>query len=311
MNRAVAPFPKLLVSSVVRGTRQGDSHGGLYLVDMESGRFEQKLDWNNGAIDFGGRGADRGLRGIAVIGEEIFIAASDELFVFDPDFRIVASYRNPHLKHCHEICEHGSKLWLTSTGFDSVLRLDLATRAFDFGIRLLRQAGRLNAMTFDPRKDSASPPSNEYHVNNVHAAEDGIYISGRHLPALVRLTQSGISVAAPLPAGTHNARPFRGGVIFNDTESDSLAWVTPTGRVAIPVPRYEDNALLCSDLDESGLARQAFGRGLCPLSDNLVAGGSSPTTVSIYDLSEGRRVMSVNLTMDVRNAAHGLAAWPF
>ena len=26
-------LPRLLVSSVVRGSRQGDSHGGLYIVD--------------------------------------------------------------------------------------------------------------------------------------------------------------------------------------------------------------------------------------------------------------------------------------
>lgn len=311
MNRAVTPLPKLLVSSVVRGSRQGDSHGGLYLVDMESGRFEQKLDWNSGAIDFEGRGADRGLRGIAVIGNEIFIAASDELFVFDPDFRIIASYRNAYLKHCHEICEHNGKLWLTSTGFDSVLRFDLATRAFDFGIQLLKGDGRLNGMTFYPRKDGGPRPSNEYHVNNVHAAEDGIYISGRHLPALVRFAQSGISMVAPLPPGTHNAQPFRGGAIFNDTESDSLKWIVPRKQVSIPVPRYEEANLTNTDFDESGLARQAFGRGLCPLSDTLIAAGSSPTTVSIYDLSKGRRIKSVNLTMDVRNAAHGLAVWPF
>jgi hypothetical protein len=307
----VLPLPKLLVSSVVRGSRQGDSHGGLYLIDMDTGRFEQKLDWNSGAINFEGRGADRGLRGIAVIGQEIFIAASDELFAFDRDFRIVASYRNPHLKHCHEICEHNGKLWLTSTGFDSVLRLDLATRAFDFGVRLLKEDGRLNAKTFDPRKDGPPPPTNEYHVNSVHAANDGIYMSGRRLPALVRLAQSGISLIAPLPSGTHNARPFRGGVIFNDTDSDSLKWIAQGMQVSIPVPRYEDSELTNTDFDESGLARQAFGRGLCPLTDTLIAAGSSPTTVSIYDLSESRRIKSINLTMDVRNAAHGVAIWPF
>jgi hypothetical protein len=44
--------------------------------------------------------------------------------------------------------------------------------------------------------------------------------------------------------------------------------------------------------------------------DGLVAGGSSPSTISVYDLRRGRSVMRVNLSMDVRNAVHGLAVWP-
>jgi hypothetical protein len=307
----VSALPRLLVSSVVRGSRQGDSHGGLYLVDMERGAFEQKLDWNTSGIDFEGRGADRGLRGIAVIGREIFIAASDELFVFDQEFRILASYRNAYLKHCHEIFEHSGKLFLTSTGFDAILRFDLATRTFDFGVRIYKDANRLNASTFDPRKEGGPAVANEFHVNNVCVTDDGIYLGGRRLPGLVRIAQSGIAVVAPLPLGTHNARPFRGGVIFNDTESDSLVWVTRDQRVSIPVPRYPEANLTNTDFDESGLARQAFGRGLCVLSETLVAAGSSPTTVAIHDLSAQRTLKSLNLTMDVRNAAHGLALWPF
>ena len=307
----MSALPRLLVSSVVRGSRQGDSHGGLYLVDMEQGRFEQKLDWNTSGIDFEGRGADRGLRGIAVIGREIFIAASDELFVFDTDFKVVASYRNAYLRHCHEIHEHGGKLFLTSTGFEAVLRFDLAARVFDFGIRLHKEDGRLNAATFDPRHDGGPAPANEFHINNVRATDHGIYLSGRRLPGLVRLSQAGIAVVASLPLGTHNAQPFRGGVIFNDTESDCLVWATRDRRVSIPVPRYPEAELTNTSFDESGLARQAFGRGLCCLSETVVAAGSSPTTVAIHDLLEQRTITSLTITMDVRNAAHGLATWPF
>ena len=54
-----------------------------------------------------------------------------------------------------------------------------------------------------------------------------------------------------------------------------------------------------------------FARGLCTLSPSIVAGGSSPSTVSVYDLAANKRLLSVNLTMDVRNAIHGLAVWPY
>jgi len=57
-------LPKLLATSVVRGSEKGQSHGGVYLIDFESQQVEQKIDWNTGDIDFAGRGWDRGLRGI-------------------------------------------------------------------------------------------------------------------------------------------------------------------------------------------------------------------------------------------------------
>ena len=74
------------------------------MIDFESERVEQKIDWNTSDIDFTGRGWDRGLRGIEFTDEAVWIAASDELFCYSPTFELVASYRNPYLRHCHEIC---------------------------------------------------------------------------------------------------------------------------------------------------------------------------------------------------------------
>ena len=307
----MSTLPKFIVSSVVRGSIQGDSHGGVYLVDMKAHAFEQVVNWNTCEIDFAGRGADRGLRGILIIGDEIYLAASDELFVFNRRFDITASYRNAYLRHCHEICLHRGKMYLTSTGFDSILRFDLATKTFDLGFALRRAPGGITAATFDPASSSGPPPALEFHINNVYADDTGIYISGRGLPALMHISANRLQPAAPLPLGTHNARPYRGGVLFNDTESDCLAWMTPGRRIAIPVPSYDAAKLISTGLDESGLARQAFGRGLCPVTDNLIAAGSSPTTIALHDLEAGRCVDSFALTMDVRNAAHGLAIWPF
>jgi hypothetical protein len=121
-------------------------------------------------------------------------------------------------------------------------------------------------------------------------------------------------MAAELPAGSHNARPFRDGVLFNDTESNALRYAGRGEGLedrALRVPRFDPATLERKDLDESRVARQGFARGLCVLSDTLVAGGSSPSTVSVYDLPANRRLHSVNLTMDVRNAIHGLEVWPY
>lgn len=304
------PF-KALVSSVVRGANQGDSHGGLYLVDLERESAEQLLDWNDGAINFEGRGADRGLRGIVILDEIIFVAASDELFLFDKSFKIVASYRNAYLKHCHEMSAWRGSLYLTSTGFDSLLRFNLTDRRFDLGLRMAFANGRPGVSAFDPGAPAGPAPAMTLHLNNVHVDEFGVYVSGLKMPALVQLSSKGAEIFAEIPLGTHNARPFGSGVLLNDTDADSVVHFTPQRHVSIPVPRYQEQDLLHTILDASGVARQAFGRGLCPVSGDIVLGGSSPTTLSVYDLAAGRCVKSVNITMDVRNAAHGVTLWPF
>ena len=103
-------------------------------------------------------------------------------------------------------------------------------------------------------------------------------------------------------------------MLFNDTEADALRY---TGRGegredrALKVPRYPADALLNIDLDQTNVARPGFARGLCVISAAVVAGGSSPSTISVYDLKANTRLLSVNLTMDVRNAIHGLAVWPY
>ena len=64
-------LPKLIATSVVRGSQKGESHGGVFTLDFEQQTVEQQVDWNTGEIDFSGRGADRGLRGICFDGDDI------------------------------------------------------------------------------------------------------------------------------------------------------------------------------------------------------------------------------------------------
>ena len=72
---SVSAIPPLIATSVVRGSEQGQSHGGIYIVDPASQTLQQMLDWNTVDIDWSGRGLDRGLRGIAFWGGEVYVAA--------------------------------------------------------------------------------------------------------------------------------------------------------------------------------------------------------------------------------------------
>jgi hypothetical protein len=101
-------------------------------------------------------------------------------------------------------------------------------------------------------------------------------------------------------------------VIFNDTAANYLRYVRRDGsEQRYPFPQYAPEEIEFAGIDDSKIARQGFGRGLCLLDDRFVAAGSSPSTISVFDLVSGERVLAVNFSMDIRNAIHGLEVWPW
>ena len=305
---------KLITTSVVRGSEQGESHGGVYLIDLENQKTRQVIDWNTANIDWQGRGWDRGLRGIAIVDEVVYIVASDELFAYTPDFKLLGSWRNPYLKHCHEIDVWEGSLFITSTGFDSILAFDLVKRQFHWALYIETENFRFKGTIYNPLDDEGPLQLNKLHINNVCCQQGGMYITGLRTGGMLHFNGKHVRMAVELPPGTHNAQPFRDGVLFNDTEADLLRY---TGKGegeedrSLKVLKYPSDQLTHTDLDDSRLARQGYGRGLCVVNHRVVAAGSSPSTISLYDLKESKRLMSVNLTMDIRNAIHGLEIWPF
>lgn len=301
----------LVATSVVRGSHQGESHGGVYLIDLERERVVQTLDWNTADIDWQGRGWDRGLRGIAFDGERVYIAASDELFAYTPDFRLVDSWRNPYLRHCHEIAVYERRLYLTSTGYDALLGFDLDAERFCWGLHVVRGHGDFRGTPFDPAEGPGPEPGNRLHLNMIHCDDRGMHFSGLRTGALLTYDGRRIVAQAGLPQGVHNARPFREGVLFNDTRADVVRYATPGHEQAFRVPVYDPAELTHTELDDTRIARQAFGRGLAVIDDHRIAAGSSPSTVAIHDLAACRTRMVVTLTKDIRNAVHGLEVWPY
>ena len=301
----------LIATSVIRGSSQGESHGGVYLLDLEQGRAALAIDWNTAGIDWQGRGWDRGLRGIAFDGDRVFIAASDELFVYTPDFELIDSFRSPFLKHCHEIVRHQRRLYLTSTAYDSILGFDLDENRFSWGLHIATDASEFMATPFNPRGQRGPSPDNKLHLNNVFCNEKGMFISGLKTGGMLQYGGHKITTFVSLPVGSHNARPWRDGVLFNDTESNAVRYVTPELNRVFQVPHYPAEQLTHTDMDDSRIARQSYARGLCTIDNNLIASGSSPSTITLHDVDTMKTTLSVNLSMDIRNAIHGLEVWPY
>ena len=322
-------LPKVIASTVVRSAYEGESHGGVYIVDLETEEVEQVVDYDSTSIKWEGRGGPRGLRGIAFHADEVYLAASDEIFVYSKDFHFEGSIRNKYLEHCHETYQAGNTLYITSTGRDSILEYDLHTRWFVRGyyasyrglVRYLNMRGYRGERTFgapiprlriyDPNGDEGPAHSNTFHLNSVFYENGVLFVAGTRCAHLLALNDSKLSSYALIPYGTHNTRPFGEGIIMNDTRKDRVTYLDRSGNaISLPIKHYDERELLYSHVPRDH-ARQAFGRGLCDLGGGLIAGGSSPATVSVYDLNAPRVLKTINLTMDVRNTIHGLEVWPF
>ena len=324
-------LPRVITTSVIRSARQGESHGGVYLVDLDSGDIERVIDWNDRSINWEGRGGDRGLRGIAFHQGKIYLAASDEIFVYDRQFKRIESFTNRYLKRCHEINIANNVLYLTSTDLNSVLEFDLTRRLFIRGYAITRdQPGKANLFgriraplsgrakfrvtLFDPNRENGptiTPNSSDLHINNVSRNNESIMISGTRIEALLALKGDTLQAYVPLPRGTHNASVYRDGVIYNDTAFDRLVIADKDHRIkqTFTIPKYDLATLSHTDVPGDH-ARQGFGRGLCLYGEDIVIGGSSPSTISVYSLATGERIKQVNISRDIRNCIHGLELWP-
>ena len=138
-----------------------------------------------------------------------------------------------------------------------------------------------------------------------------MFISGLHTRGVLVYSGREIRKWVGLPEGIHNARPHRDGVLYNDTRADRLRFRSPDTSLSFAVPTFPAEKLTHTELDDSRIARAGFGRGLCAIDDNLVAAGSSPSTISLHDLEQVKTTGGVTLSYDIRNAIHGLEVWPF
>lgn len=316
-------LPTVLVTEVIRSAHQGESHGGAFLVDLQTRDARRVLDWNLVDIDWEGRGQGRGLRGIAFHDNHTYIAASDELFVFDRSFNIVKTFRNRYLRHCHEVHKDGDTLYLTATSFDSVLEFDLAKERFTKAHLVRYQPRRvrtpmgtreeltLRVGRYDPSRTDGPAAADTTHVNNVTTHAGKLLVSGVRLRSILVIDRAGHTDFAPTPEWTHNAQPYRDGILYNSTAEDAVCFANRTGEVLrrFAIPRYDEGDLKQTDLPDD-YARQAFGRGLVATDSGLVIAGSSPSTVTAWDFDSGEQLASVNFGKDIRNAPHGLAIWP-
>lgn len=302
-------LPTIIATSVVRGAQKGDSHGGLYLVNLEDGRYTQVVDWATLDIEWEASGRDRGLRGISFYKGNIYIASSGEVLVLNKKFQVIDRFRCGYMRMCHEIDIWDDKLYITSTTFDSILIYDLIQKSFVCGFRIEYENKFPRCRTFDPNREDGPGACNLFHINNVSATHGEILFSGQKTNVLFGINDRGnLQIKAIIPIGTHNVKRFNGGLLMNDTPNNNILYTNKSSEFRYNIKKYNEEDIIVPEGDY--IARQQFGRGLTTWR-NYIIGGSSPGTISIYGAGCPEPVRTVNITMDIRNSIHGLEVWPF
>lgn len=312
-------LPVVIATSVVRSTHQGDSHGGIYLIDLETGEWALKYDLNNPDIDWAGRGGDRGFRGIAFHDGKTIAAAADELFWFDKEFNIVERRKNHLLGCCHDIYVYNKILYCASTMYNSIVRFNFDSNDW---CEKMWWCGADEVKSFL----MAVPPAREdaMHLNTVWAegnvlgegvlGGDYVYYSGTNTTCLRRLHPRTKETKAMflLPRGTHDVQRYGESMwIYNDTDHNQVVLADLFGHKieCFVVPEYNNSEMINTDIPHDH-ARQAFARGLCLYGD-VIIGGSSPATISVYKRGEEKPIRKVRLSRDMRCAIHGLEVYPW
>jgi hypothetical protein len=282
----------------VRGSTRGESHGGLFLIDPERRTTHRPVDWNLASIEWREFEGDRGLRGLAVDGDNLYVASSSELLAFSKDLRLRQSWRHPYLRNAQDLCIWQRKLFVAAAGSDCVLAFDLDEQKFLWVMHIHRKEFQFIATLLEPDSQEGPLVLDKLHLTSVYCDDNGLYITGTNSGGMLHFSGKRLGMSAELPQGTRNARPFRTGILFNDCAAGVVRYC---GRVDMA----EDRALaIPAGSPEPG------GRGLCVLSGSVIAVGSAPATVTFFDLPGNRQLHSVVLSKDANHSIHSLAAWP-
>ena len=301
----------IALTSCVRGSQKSQQHGAVYLIDLEGQAGAQVLSWTSSAISWEGHGGGRGLRGIGFEKDKVFIATHDELLVFSPAFELLSRHRSPYLGGAQGLAVYENRVYVISAAFDALLAFDLALGQFAWGLQLSHDDAGLRATPFDPSGTLGPSPRKRMQLQSVYTDSSGLFLSGPGTLGLLHFDGKRIAQLVSLPEGARDARPWRGGVLFNDTSADTVRFLTPERNRVFAVLPYPQNDLANAHAVHAGIAREGFARGLCVIDTERFVSGSSPLTVTLHNIESMQTIQRFNLDMDVRHSVHSLALWPF
>jgi len=315
----------LLASTIARSTKQGESHGGLFLIRPFESKYCKILDWTEENIKWGGSGGERGLRGICFYKDYLLVATNNFIIVFDEDLNEVRRICGPLLNLCHEICVGEDQLFISSTGYDLIVSYDLEQNKFSRCAKFYGSPTRSERYEIEDTKSFIR--QNEFHINSVYYMDKKVY-AATGTKGDVFILSSGLDFINSFQSDAslrldrlqlpdshrgffgrkviaHNVYPFMEGFLLNYTENHSIVYFKD-GRAdwLVQHPSCPPHHGVTPDLMSHGWAR-----GLC-FTDRFAFSGSFPASVLTVDLNEKAPVGKMFLSDYMGHSVHGLEIVP-
>jgi len=303
---------KIICTTVVRAAKQGDIHGGLYVIDTNNGDILHHAPYERDFVNDNERGGERGLRGICVLPDRIIVADSAGFIELDKDtYEIRRTFQDrEYFKSIHEIAFFDDHIWATSTAYDAIVKLDLDFNIKGFWEILGENVDNHKVLTGKMEINPETKSQNDsYHINSIFATKDRLLFSGLLTPLYDFNTFEEVcqiptvqTTSGQLANGfVHNFYGYDDFFTINFTTFSSLG-LSYDGKdfEHFGIPRASD---VKYQVDE--IASNNWNRGLAMGGGKLFI-GSSPARILIFDIETKTFETEIKLEKDMRHAIHGL-----
>tara|TARA_Y100000310_G_scaffold322573_1_gene381759 strand:- start:490 stop:1410 length:921 start_codon:yes stop_codon:yes gene_type:complete len=302
---------------VIRAAQQGDVHGGLYVIDLDTEEVVHYSPYEKEFVNDNERGGERGLRGIVVLDDRIIVSDSAGFIELDRNtYEIKRTFQDrDHLKSIHEVVMHDDHIWATSTAHDAIAKYDLDFNLKGFWEILGHNKDDYKILTAK-KEITADQKSNDdnFHINSMFVSDGRLTFSGLITPLYDFETMEKIYEIPVIGRGqaksfVHNFYKLDGVAVANLTTYSSfgISYTSlPYGIddsidfVPYPVPRTKDAKFIVDDI-----ASNNWNRGLA-ITDGKFIIGSSPARILVFDRYKGEFNKEIVLEKDIRHAIHGL-----
>ncbi len=311
-----------------------------------------KLDWDRKEIikevptiptapdlyhDPNARGNVRGVRGIRIFNDEVFVADYHTLNIFDRDLNLRRKLTHGLMIGLHETQIVDSSIWVTSTPLDAVLKYSLDDGTLEAShwpreMPELQSALNLEPLPIDKSIDNrlnfldteSFRGDSHLHLNAVCEFRGEVYALFHSKNVVVNLTQGVIVIDDKNLKHAHNLIMEEPGVVYvNDTHRTVVRqYDLDSGKQvrAINIRKMRGmNTLLLRSVGQAiretgtnffskkwkATARPFYLRGL-DITEDYIFAGFSPATIVRIDKKSGELIDYYFHSTDMRDCIHGL-----
>lgn len=251
-------------TTVSRGVSQGE-HGALYRIDLDTDEVVKLLTYLD-EIDYSGRGGDRGLRGLILHDDMLYVAAANHVLKVSLNGDVVDKFEHKNLGFLHDIQKTDTGFLVVSTKYDCVMEYCFLKQDW---INCYYIDEHLIVIKQDPYIQLN--PKNNWHLNSIN----DFFVSGLRTEGAVNILSNDVFGA---PLGIHNWSTHE----YNDTLTNTLV---VNGRKVI----VDDGTFL---------------RGLST-SEHVTVVGQCPAKIIVFD-DELNLLKKISLNKDTNSSVQSL-----